>query len=259
MMEHQLLLVCADGLEARLLALALEEAGVSVTAVAAAEDAGGVARPDLILLVNHDGRYLGQAAALRRSGAPLLLLADYRSEDDHIAALREGVDLILFRPYSIRFLAAQIPALLRCFPPAGDSPAVAPDSGRGATAGRGGAAEFRLNTQTQTLHFAGGQPARLSHLEFRLLQTLMNHPRQVIPTGTIIERVYGYAGDGDEQLVRKLVCRLRAKLQDSGREPRFIHTIPGIGYSFHDEGEPRARAVPNPQNGTPLAQLLGRV
>lgn len=227
------MLICADPLESRLLAIALEQAGLTVTAVAELESVRPT-HPDLIVLVNHDGRYLSTARALRqRLSAPLLLLADFQTEDDHLNALQEGIDLILFRPYSIRFLAGQIPALLRRFVPAGPpDPSTTPDSPQELIS-----SNVRLDHQSQTLHFAGSEPAHLSQLEFRLLQTLMSRPQQVIATETIIERVYGHDGNGDDQLVRKLIYRLRLKLKDNGREPCFIHTIPGVGYSFRHRVE----------------------
>jgi len=259
MSNNNILLICSDQLESRLLEMALEQAGLTVTAVAGLESVRPT-RPDLVVLVNHDGRYLVTVRALRQQfNAPLLLLVDYQTEDVHLSALREGIDLILFRPYSIRFLAAQIPVMLRRFtqtdPP---DPPTTPDDPPSVVFDN-----FRLNTNTHTLHFAEGEPMRLSQLEFRLLQTLMSRPQQVIPIERLIERIYGYDGDEDDQLGRKLVWRLRAKLRDDGREPCFIHTVPGVGYSFHDNGthEQCAHnpATHNPKIETRLGQLSGYV
>jgi DNA-binding response OmpR family regulator len=222
-----ILLVCADTLELKLLTLALEECGLAVTAVAEPPSAVAVPPTDLIILVNHQDHYLELVKQLRaRADVPLLLLTDYRRESDHIDALVEGADLILFRPYSIRFLAVQIPALLRRLKHA-EPIEPTPDLVAGGV---------RLDPETQTLQLGDKQPTRLSQLEFRLLYTLMRHPRQVIPTESLVERVWGYGDMGDSESVRKLVWRLRAKLNDNGREPSLIHTIPNVGYSFADVG-----------------------
>jgi DNA-binding response OmpR family regulator len=59
---------------------------------------------------------------------------------------------------------------------------------------------------------------------------------QVLPTETIVERVWGYTGQGDRDLVRGLVSRLRIKLEADPHEPKYILTVPGIGYTFNNDG-----------------------
>jgi DNA-binding response OmpR family regulator len=55
---------------------------------------------------------------------------------------------------------------------------------------------------------------------------------QVIPIDIIVERVWGYDGEGNRELVRGLVRRLRRKIEPDVNEPHFIHNLPGIGYQF---------------------------
>lgn len=245
-MSNNILLVCTDTLESQLLVMALERVGLAVTVVADL-DGKRPSPPDLIVLVNHDGHYLATARRLRQEfSAPLLLLTDFHREEEHISALQEGVDLIFFRPYSIRFLAVQIPALLwRLMPPAPSVPMEnGPDILSGPFSGPF-SGHVHLNPATQTLHVRDRPAIRLSQLEFRLLHILLLHPQQVLDTQTLVERVWGYSGEGDSKLVRQVICRLRAKLNDNGRDPRFIHTIPNVGYSFHD-GQDAWRIHPSP-------------
>ena len=58
---------------------------------------------------------------------------------------------------------------------------------------------------------------------------------QILPTETIVEHVWGYTGQGDRDLIRGLVSRLRAKVETDHRKPQYILTTPGIGYSFMGE------------------------
>jgi DNA-binding response OmpR family regulator len=92
-----------------------------------------------------------------------------------------------------------------------------------------------LDPATRTVEVSGRPSQRLTHLEFRLLYTLMMHQGQVIPTETLVERVWGYSGQGDRDLVRGLVSRLRAKVEVDARNPQYILTIPGVGYSFKED------------------------
>lgn len=236
MSRSDILLICSDQLESRLLTTALIQTDLVVHVVSSLEDVTVTPKTKLIILANHDNHDQQYHTAVRelrvRFETPLLLLTDYQSEADHLQVLQEGVDLILFRPYSIRFLAAQIPALLRRLWPSADSnPIQTPPTEQL------GSDDIQLDSNTHMLHFRHNSPLRLSRLEFRLLHKLMLHPRQVIPTEMLVEHVWGYDGEGDGEQMRKLVCRLRSKLKDNGREPHFIHTIPNVGYSFRDAGD----------------------
>jgi DNA-binding response OmpR family regulator len=93
-------------------------------------------------------------------------------------------------------------------------------------------AGLALDAANRTVELAGQRSQRLTHLEFRLMYTLMTHRGQVLPTETIVERVWGYSGRGDKDLVRGLVSRLRAKVEPEPRAPRYIRTVPGVGYAF---------------------------
>jgi DNA-binding response OmpR family regulator len=61
----------------------------------------------------------------------------------------------------------------------------------------------------------------------------MTHPGQIIPTENIVEHVWGYSGEGNRELVRGLVQRLRSKVEPEPHHPRYILTELGIGYYFN--------------------------
>jgi DNA-binding response OmpR family regulator len=50
-----------------------------------------------------------------------------------------------------------------------------------------------------------------------------------------VERVWGYTGQGDRDLVRGLISRLRNKVETDPHKPEYILTMSGIGYSFRAE------------------------
>ncbi|MEZ4591543.1 MAG: helix-turn-helix domain-containing protein [Chloroflexota bacterium] len=57
----------------------------------------------------------------------------------------------------------------------------------------------------------------------------MTNADQVIPVDVIIERVWGYHGEGNRELVRGLVRRLRRKIEPDPSQTTFIHNHPGVG------------------------------
>jgi len=224
------LLIAKNADEKAVLSLVLQRAGLAVTS---ANDLDRALRTwsdrpaDLILLA------LGEsdlAADIRRvrgeTTVSIIAVADPVSEERHCEFLAAGADLIIFRPFSARLLVAQVRALLRR---AGGVPLFSLPT----LAIRG----LTLDPTTRAVQVAGHPPRRLTHLEFRLLYTLMIHRGQVLPTDTIVEQVWGYSGRGDKELVRGLVRRLRAKVEPEPHDPHYVLTVPGVGYSFASDEE----------------------
>ncbi len=95
---------------------------------------------------------------------------------------------------------------------------------------------LKLNPSSRIVTIEGQPDKRLTHLEFRLLHTLMVNRDLVLPTDTIVDKVWGYTS-GDRDLVRGLISRLRYKIEPDPRQPRFIITEPGLGYSLRSISE----------------------
>lgn len=224
------LLVPRDPDEGAVLALALQRANFMVIQARDLKKAlqSWLERPaDLILLAPSEGDPLSYVRQIRAETAvPLVLILDPISESLHCALLEAGADLIVTRPFSVPILIAQLKALVRRA--SGAAPQKAPSWS---------AAGLTLDHINRTVEIKGKAPIRLTHLEFRLLHTLMLHKDQVLPVETIVERVWGYTGRGDRELVRGLISRLRAKIEPDPHHPRYIHTIPGVGYSFSPPDE----------------------
>jgi DNA-binding response OmpR family regulator len=179
---------------------------------------------DLILavLAGDHNKSLVQVKQLRaHTAVPILLISDLLSDDFLVNYLEAGADLVITRPYSVRALLAQIRATLRRSSglPFFSLPTLTQQ-------------DVQLDPSNRTVQVGEGEPKRLTHLEFRLLYTLMTHVGQIIPTEQIVEHVWGYSGEGNRELVRGLVQRLRSKVETNPRQPQYILTEPGIGYFF---------------------------
>jgi len=138
-----------------------------------------------------------------------------------VELLESGVDFLINRPYGIRYLMAQITALMRRT--AGTSFFHLPKLSQGGVV---------LDPSKRTVKVGNREPVHLTHLEFRLLHTLITHPGQVIPSENLVEYVWGYSGEGNRELVRGLVQRLRSKMEPNPRDPKYIQNELGVGYYF---------------------------
>ena len=150
---------------------------------------------------------------------PMVVITDPLTEDAEIALIEAGVDLVVTRPFGFRLLLTRIKALLK-------RTVGVPFHGL-PTMTRG---SLVLDPSHRTVRIEENEIKKLTQLEFRLLYVLMTHPGQIIPTDNIVEHVWGYSGDGNRDLVRGLVQRLRSKVELDKRNPKIILTEKGIGY-----------------------------
>jgi two-component system KDP operon response regulator KdpE len=160
------------------------------------------------------------------SSVPIIVLSARGQEADKVAALDQGADDYLTKPFGMAELFARLRVVLRRARTkepevltAGD---VTIDMGK-------------------HLVFRGGQEVHLTPTEFDLLQVLAREAGKVITHRQLLERVWGsYAAENSPQL-RVYVNYLRRKLEDDPTHPRLLVTEPGVGYRLKAEpDEPRA-------------------
>jgi DNA-binding response OmpR family regulator len=218
----KILLVDDDPDLLAIIAFALQQAGfVVVTAAdgAAAMDTFEQEEPDLAVLDINIPHFSGFELAEKirqQSSIPIIMLTVRNEEEDVVRALGLGADDYLTKPFSPRILVARIRALLR---------RVGMESGDKATLG-----SLTLHVDDLTLTGLGATSIKLTPLEMRFLQLLMARAGRTVPTDRILTHVWGNRADGNRQLLKQLVHRLRQKLEPNPGRPQFLRTVPNAGY-----------------------------
>jgi DNA-binding response OmpR family regulator len=222
-------LIVGDNVKSvNVLTFILRQEGYDVNSVvdrAQAEQAWSDFLTDLVIFDHEliDNTLLRRIETIRgESSIAMLLLATCTAEPDIISAYDAGIDDFLAKPFSYQMLLAHVNAQLRrarVVPSA-----LVPDLT---------AANLSLDPERHTVTLPNDQVRQLTNLEFRLLYCLMVNRGHVLTTETIIEKVWGYTGEGDRNLLKSLISRLRAKVEPSPREPKLITTVPGVGYTFN--------------------------
>ena len=227
----QALLISAHPEEQDYIRFALRHDGLNVTATLGTEP--GLAQIkdrsfDVIVLSTGDENLVEFVKEIRLTArAPLLIVSGLLTDNQHCDYLDAGVDCVLQQPMSLRTFTRYVRIMLR------RSSAVP------STVLQQLSSEvIKLNPSNRTVVVAGRDPVRLTQLEFRLLYVLMANKDQVVPTEELVERVWGYHGDGSRDLVRGLVRRLRKKIEPTSDVPQFVHNLPGVGYQFSAETVP---------------------
>jgi DNA-binding response OmpR family regulator len=210
-------------------AFALQQAGMLVVQADSSTSALAAfrrERPDLAILdINLPGSSgFDLCQALRHEASlPILMLTVRSEETDLVRALELGADDYLTKPYSPRTLVARVKALLR--------------RAGSAVAQHHGAGSIRLDPAALELH-VGGSTQRVTPLESRLLQLLIANAGQPVSAERLLSHVWGQRGDGDRQLLKQLVHRLRLKLGGATGAVPWLETVTNIGYRVRAPEEP---------------------
>jgi two-component system response regulator RegX3 len=204
----------------------LEREGYWVTAVAdgqAALDAAARKPFDLVVLDLNLPKVSGEEVCrVIRDGSdvPIIMLTAKGAEEERVRGFEMGADDYLVKPFSPRELVARVRALLRRAHAESD-----PQRDRIEHDG------LVIDLPSHKVNL-DGRELDLTASEYKLLVTLSRYPGRVYPRMELVEKVLGYDFEGYERAVDSHVKNLRAKLDDDPREPRFIHTVTGVGYRF---------------------------
>ena len=149
------------------------------------------------------------------SPVPIIVLSARGQEADKVAALDQGADDYLTKPFGMAELLARLRVVLR--------------RARLGAPERLTAGDVTIDMERH-LVFRGDREVHLTPTEFDLLRVLATEAGKVLTHRQILERVWGrYAAENSQQL-RVYINYLRRKLEDDPSHPRLIVTDPGVGY-----------------------------
>jgi DNA-binding response OmpR family regulator len=183
------------------------------------------AKPDLLVLDIMLPRLSGLEVCktLRGEGfeGPIIMLTARGQEIDKVVGLELGADDYVTKPFSIRELLARVRAILRR------------SEGKKKRLSRYQFSDIELDFEAYRAKKAG-EALELSPREFELLRYLIERKGETVSRDRLLEDVWGYESYPSTRTVDTHIAKLRAKIGDSGSEPRWIMTIHGVGYKFVD-------------------------
>lgn len=187
-----------------------------------------------LMLPGEDGLTLCRdLRAGKHKATPILMLTARADEADRILGLEMGADDYLPKPFAPRELLARLRAVLRrtrMLPPNMRLTEAATVLAFG---------NWRLDTSARHLVDEEDVIVPLSGAEYRLLRVFLDHPQKVLNRDQLLNLTQGREAELFERSIDLLVSRLRQRLRDDAREPRFIKTVRSEGYVFSSAVEAR--------------------
>jgi len=211
----------------RLLRVSLESNGYRVVEAASGQEGITQAaqwRPDVVVLdlglADMEGITVLQR--LREwSRVPVVVLSVRDREEDKVAALDNGADDYVTKPFSTGELLARLRVAQRHAQPAPDI-----------TVFRAGQIEVDL---TARLVKVKGKEVRLTATEYSLLRLFIQHAGKVLTHRQILREVWGPNAVEQTHYLRVYLAHLREKLEVDPAQPKLLITEPGVGYRLLEE------------------------
>lgn len=151
-----------------------------------------------------------------KNAVPILVLTARSNWQDKVEALEAGADDYVVKPFQLEEIVARINALLRRS--VGLS---TPKIERG---------PFVMDTVSQQV-LVEDKPVELTSYEYKILEYLMMHPKEVISKTKLTDHIYEQDFERDSNVIEVFIGRLRKKIDPEGQF-KPIETLRGRGYRF---------------------------
>lgn len=167
-----------------------------------------------VMMPGQDGRSLTTELRKSHGDIPIILLTAMGEADDRVAGLESGADDYLTKPFDPRELVLRLQGLLRRRPPVNDGRRI-----------------YKIGRWTYDPLMPelvdGDETVRLTEVEDTLLKTLANRPDTILTRDDLADLC---GVDAGERTIDVQVTRLRRKLEEDSKTPRYLQTVRGKGY-----------------------------
>jgi len=155
------------------------------------------------------------------SQIPIIILSAKSDASDKVRCLNIGADDYITKPFAPDELIARVKSVLRRTGAADTTP-TQPSFASG---------DLEINFVERRVTVAGNE-VRLTPTEYSLLRELALNVGKVFTHSDLLKKVWGPEYGQEREYLRVFIGRLRAKLEPDSTKPRYIITVPGVGYRF---------------------------
>lgn len=224
--QMKILVVDDEPAVRRSVSMVFEREGMEVISAAGGQEALDILQTrqfDLIILDvmmgDMDGFYVVDIMRRKKIHTPVLFLSGNQEEQSKILGISMGGDDYLTKPFNMTMLLTKARALIRR------------------------SQEYDRNTKEELVAgdlkidllllqvFRRGREIRLTSKEFSLLKFLMENPDQVFSKEQLYEKVWNNNAV-DDNTIMVYIKRIRDKIEDDPKFPRYLKTVWGLGYKF---------------------------
>ena len=174
-----------------------------------------------VMLPEVDGFSITEQVRLSNHEVPILILTAKDMAQDRIAGLKRGADDYLTKPFNLEELLLRVSNLLR------RSQRV-----KGEAIDQFEFGNNFVNFETYEGTTFRGEAITLTKKEAMLLKLLVERKNEVVSRNQILQAVWGYDVFPSTRTIDNFILAFRKYFEDDPKQPRFFHSIRGVGYKF---------------------------
>jgi two-component system, OmpR family, alkaline phosphatase synthesis response regulator PhoP len=174
-----------------------------------------------VMLPEMDGFSICQAVRLENNPVPILFLTAKNSSEDRVFGLKIGGDDYLSKPFNLEELLLRVQLLLK--------------RNSGTTAKQENILKFgncEVNFITYEIKEVNGKKHLITKREILLLKLLAERKNEVVSREEILEKIWGEDVITTPRSIDNYIVAFRKYFEHNPREPRYFHSIRGVGYRF---------------------------
>lgn len=178
-----------------------------------------------VMLPELDGIGVAETIRLKNIDVPILMLSAKNTGADRVLGLKKGADDYLTKPFNLEELLLRVHKLIDKDKRIKDKNSV------GDVYSFGG---HTINFKSQEAITATGERVELSKKEIMLLKLLFENKNEVVTREKILQSVWGYNVYPTTRTIDNFILNFRKYFESDSRNPRYFHSVRGVGYKFSD-------------------------
>ncbi len=178
-----------------------------------------------VMLPELDGISVAETIRLQNNDIPILILSAKNSSADRVMGLKKGADDYLTKPFNLEELLLRVSKLLQKSRRLAERKPV----DQVYSFGKNKVDFSSLECQTRE-----GKKITLTKKEIMLLKLLIENKNEVVTREKILQSVWGYNVYPTTRTIDNFILNFRKYFEEDSRNPRYFHSVRGIGYKFTD-------------------------
>ena len=178
-----------------------------------------------VMLPEIDGITVCENIRLSNSEIPILILSAKNNSADRVIGLKKGADDYLTKPFDLEELLIRVNKLINKSKLISSKEPVAEIFHFG---------NNNINFKALECTTRVGEKVALTKKEVMLLKLLIENKNEVVTREKILQSVWGYNVYPTTRTVDNFILSFRKYFEEDSRNPKFFHSIRGIGYKFTD-------------------------
>lgn len=178
-----------------------------------------------VMLPEIDGITVCENIRLTNTEIPILMLSAKNQSSDRILGLKKGADDYLTKPFSLEELLIRVKLLINKSQKISSKETVSEEYSFGSNV---------INFKSLECTDKNGENVALTKKEVMLLKLLIENKNEVVTREKILQSVWGYNVYPTTRTVDNFILNFRKYFEDDSRNPRYFHSVRGIGYKFTD-------------------------